>query len=178
MVVSKRLGFFHGNDAVLADLVHGFGDDLADGYLVVGRDGADLGDHLARNFLAHLLEIGDHVLHAGIDPFLDQGRIGAGGDHFQAFAVDALGQYRGGSGAVSGYIRGLGSHFLDHLRSHVFLGILQIDLLGNGHAVLGDGRRTEFLFQNDVASTRTQRCLHCIGQLVDPIKDRLPGIFT
>ena len=41
------LGFLDGDDAVLADLVHGLGDDLADGLVVVGGDGADLGDHLA-----------------------------------------------------------------------------------------------------------------------------------
>ena len=42
-----RLGFFDGDDAVFADLLHGFGNDVADGLVVVGRDGADLGDHFA-----------------------------------------------------------------------------------------------------------------------------------
>src|SRR5271157_4301961 len=53
-----RLGFFHGDHAVFADLLHGLGNDAADGLVVVGRDGANLGDHLARNLLRELVESG------------------------------------------------------------------------------------------------------------------------
>ena len=45
----ERLGFFDGDDAVFADLLHRFGDDPADGLVVVRRDGADLGDHRRRS---------------------------------------------------------------------------------------------------------------------------------
>ena len=41
------LGLFDRDDAILADLLHGVGNDVADGRVAVGRDGADLGDHLA-----------------------------------------------------------------------------------------------------------------------------------
>ena len=50
----ERLGLFDGDDAVLADLLHGLGDDLADGLIVVGGDGADLGDHVAGDGLGDL----------------------------------------------------------------------------------------------------------------------------
>src|SRR5271157_4150445 len=53
-----RLGFFNGDHAVLADLLHGLGNDAANGLVVVGRDGANLGDHLARNLLRVLVESG------------------------------------------------------------------------------------------------------------------------
>jgi hypothetical protein len=42
----EALGLFDRDDAVLADLLHRLGDDLADGLVAVGRDGADLGDVL------------------------------------------------------------------------------------------------------------------------------------
>ena len=45
------LGFFDRDHAVLADLVHRVGDDLADRLVVVRRDGADLGDHVAADRL-------------------------------------------------------------------------------------------------------------------------------
>ena len=48
------LGFFDRDHAVLADLVHRVGDDLADRLVVVRRDGADLGDHVAADRLRHL----------------------------------------------------------------------------------------------------------------------------
>ncbi len=51
------LGFFHGDDAVLADLLHRFGNDVANGLIVVGGDGAHLGDQLfAVHRLAQLVE--------------------------------------------------------------------------------------------------------------------------
>ena len=52
----ERLGFFNGDDAILADLLHGLGNDLADGLVVVGGDGADLGDHVAGDGLGELVE--------------------------------------------------------------------------------------------------------------------------
>ena len=43
----ERLGFLDRDDAVLADLLHRFGDDLADRRVAVGGDRADLRDHVA-----------------------------------------------------------------------------------------------------------------------------------
>ena len=42
----EALAFFDGDDAVLADLLHRVGEDVADGVIAVGGDGADLGDRL------------------------------------------------------------------------------------------------------------------------------------
>src|SRR5439155_18150965 len=52
----ERLGLFHGDDAIFADLLHGLGDDLADGLVIVGGDGADLGDHVAGDGLGILVQ--------------------------------------------------------------------------------------------------------------------------
>ena len=52
-----RLRLFDGDDAVLADLLHRFGDDPADGLVVVRRDRADLRDHRSGHRLGHLLEL-------------------------------------------------------------------------------------------------------------------------
>jgi hypothetical protein len=45
------LGLFDRDHAVLADLVHRVGDDLADRLIVVRRDSADLGHHVATHRL-------------------------------------------------------------------------------------------------------------------------------
>ena len=50
------------------------------------------------------------------------------------------------SPATSG---GLGSDFLDHLRAHVLELVLELDLLGDGNAVLGDRGGTEGLVENE-----------------------------
>ena len=49
----EALGLLDRDDALVADLLHGLGDHVADRLLAVGRDGADLGD-LARLFLTFL----------------------------------------------------------------------------------------------------------------------------
>ena len=41
------LRFFDRDDAVFADLLHGFGNDVADGGVVVGGNGRHLSDHVA-----------------------------------------------------------------------------------------------------------------------------------
>src|SRR5690606_22872152 len=45
--VVERLAVFNGDDAFFTDFVHRVGDDLADGGIAVGRDGANLGHFLA-----------------------------------------------------------------------------------------------------------------------------------
>src|SRR6267143_665804 len=62
-----RLGFLDGDDAILADLLHGFGDDAADLLVVVGGNGANLGDHVALDVLVELLDF----FHGDFDGLLD-----------------------------------------------------------------------------------------------------------
>jgi hypothetical protein len=78
-----------------------------------------------------------------VDTALEVHRVHAGGNVLHAFADDGLGQHGGGGGAVTGDVGGLGSDFLDHLGAHVGELVLQFDFLGDGNAVLGDGRAAE-----------------------------------
>jgi len=54
--------------------------------------------------------------------------------------VDGLGEDGGGGGAVAGDVAGLGGDLTDHLGAHVLEGVLELDLLGDADAVLGDRR--------------------------------------
>ena len=79
------LGLLDRDDAVLADLVHRVGDEVADLGVVVGRDGADLGDLvLALDVAAEGLELGHDRLHGGVDAALEVHRVRAGGDVAEA----------------------------------------------------------------------------------------------
>ncbi len=52
------LGLLHRNDALFANLVHGLGNDVANGFVVVGADGPNLSDFcLVLGGLAQLLEL-------------------------------------------------------------------------------------------------------------------------
>jgi hypothetical protein len=80
---------------------------------------------------------------------------------------------RGRGGAVTGILAGLGGDFLHHLGAHVLVGVLQLDLLGNGHAVLGHGRCAEALLEHHHAAGGAQGDLHGAGQLLHAAQDAL-----
>jgi hypothetical protein len=65
-------------------------------------------------------------------------------------AVDRLGEHGGGGGAVAGDVGGLAGDLLDHLRAHVLELVLELDLLGDGDAVLGDDGGAPRLLDDDV----------------------------
>ena len=137
----QALTLFDGDDAVLADLVHGVGDHLADLLVLVGAGGADLGDFLGiLDLLGDALQLGDDGVDGKLNAALDLRGVGARGDVFQPLGEDGLGIDGRGGGAVTGHRAGLGGDLLDHLRAHVFVGIFQLDFLGDGDAVLGDDR--------------------------------------
>ncbi len=59
----------------------------------------------------------------------------------------------------------------------MFKRVLELDFLGDGHAVVGDERSAEFLIQHDVAATRPQGDFNGIGQLVDTRLEGLAGVL-
>ena len=117
--------------------------------------------------LFHVLELGHDVFDGPIDAAFHEHRIGAGDHGAQALDEDGLGQDRGRGGAVAGHVAGLGSYLPDHAGAHVLVLVFQLDLLGHGHAVLGDGRRAEALLENDVTALGAQGDLDSAGQLTD-----------
>jgi hypothetical protein len=169
----ERARFLDRDHAVLADLVHRVSDDLADRLVVVGRDGADLGDHVAADRLRHPLDLAGERLDRLLDAALDVHRVRAGDDVLRAFAVDRLRQNRGRRRAVAGRVRRFARDFTDHLRAHVLERVLEVDFLRHRHAVLGDGRRAELLVDHDVPALRPKGHLDRVGQLVDAAQDGL-----
>src|SRR5208283_4759848 len=158
------LGLFHGDDAVLANLLHGFGDDAADLTVIVGGDGADLGDHVALYVSVEFLDFLDGDFDGLVDAALEGGGAGAGRNRLHAFAEDRLSQNRGGGGAIAGDVAGLGSHFTNHLSAHVLERIPQFDFLGYRDAVLGDDGSAELLFNHRIATLGAEGDFHCIRE--------------
>src|SRR5882672_966530 len=88
-LVLQALAVFHGDDAFLADLVHRFGNRLADLRIRVGGDGADLRDFLrGRARLADLLQLLDRGGDRLVDAALQIHRVHAGGNVLHAFGDD------------------------------------------------------------------------------------------
>ena len=172
---AERLALLDGDDAVLADLVHHLGDDRAD--LGIGgadrRHGRDLLAVVDRARLA--LELGDDRLDALLDAALDGDRVGPGADVLEALGDDRLAEDDGGRGAVAGDVVGLGGDFLEELGAHVLERVLELDLLGDRHPVVGDRGRAVLLVEDDVAALRPERDADGVGETVDAVLEAPPG---
>ena len=174
-LVFARLALVDGDDAVLADLVHRVGDEMAD-FLAPGRDGRDRFDvGIRRDVLADLEELGRHrfasLFHAG--PNKDG--VGAFLDGVNAAMDHALGQDRRGRRPVAGLLVGLVGDFVDELGAHVLDRVLQLDFPGDGNAVLANRGRAVAFVQGDVASLRPKGNLDRVGELVDPSDHLVAG---
>src|SRR6185295_18220118 len=66
----------------------------------------------------------------------------------------------------------------DHLRAHVFILVLELDLFGDRDAVFGDHRRAKLLSQNHVATLRPKGHAHRVGKHVDALKHRVTCLFS
>jgi len=69
-------------------------------------------------------------------------------------------------------------HFLQQLGTHVLIGIGQLDFLGYGYAILGNGRGAEFLIQQHIPSFRTQCDLNGLGDLLHTGQQLASRIFV
>ena len=163
----QRRGLLDGDDAVVADLGHRLADQFTD-LLVARGHGGDLrdallvGDRRGRGQQG----LGHRVGGLG-DARAELDRVGTGGDLPQPGLDDRLRQHGRGGGAVTGDVVGLGGHRLHQLRAEVLERVLEVDLAGDGDAVVGDGRAAERLGQHHVAAARAQRHPHRVGELVD-----------
>ena len=83
------------------------------------------------------------------------------------FAEDPLGQHSGGGGAIAGDVVGLAGGFLDELGTKIFVGVVQFDVLGDGHAVLGHLGRTPPFVEHGIAAAGAEGAANCPGEFLD-----------
>src|SRR5271165_2267472 len=164
-LVLEARTFLNRDHAFLANLRHRIRNRLADALVGVRGDGGDLCNGLRiLGRLGELLQLfggGDDRL---VDAALQIHRVDARGDGLEAFADDGLRQHGRGGGAVAGFVGGVGSDFLYHLRAHVLELVLEFDFLGDGDTVLGDGGGAEALVEHGVAALGAQRDFDGIRQ--------------
>ncbi len=151
---------------------------LADLAVAVRGDRGDLG-HLfgALDLDRHLLELGGDVFDGLLDALLHLHGVDARGDALEAFVEDGFGEHGGGGGAVAGDVAGLAGDFLHHLGAHVLVGVFELDFLGDGDAVLGDGRRAEGFLEDDVAALGAERDFDGPGELLNAAAHRVAGFL-
>ena len=112
-------------------------------------------------------EVVDDLLDRLLDAAAQGQRVGAGGHVLQALADDRLGQQGGGGGAVTGDVVGRGRDLADELGALVLEDVLDLDLAGDGDAVVGDRRRAELFVEHDVATFGAEGDLDGVGDGID-----------
>ena len=108
-------------------------------------------------FLERRLRSRDRLGHGQVDAALEVHRVHAGGHRLGTLLDDGVGKDGCGGGAVAGDVVGLRGDLAHHLRAHVLELVLELDLLGDGDAVLGDARGTVALVEDDVAALGAER---------------------
>ena len=177
LLEAERLAFLDGDDAVLADLVHDLGDELAD-LGIGGADGGHGRDLLAvvdrRAFSLSCSTIASTPLSRprltiiGLAPAVTFLRPSVTSAWPSTTAVVVP------SPATSSVLVATSLSSWAPMFSN---GVFELDLAGDGHAVVGDGRRAELLVEHDVAALGAKRHLDRVGELVDaPLEGATRGL--
>ena len=128
------------------------------------------------------LACGEELLGDGRDGLLDAAlqadRVGAGGDVAQALAHERLGEHDGGGGAVAGDVVGLLGDLLDELGADLLVRVVELDLLGDRHAVVRDRGGAPLLLEHDVAAARAEGHLDGVGEHVEAALEAAAGLFV
>ena len=146
---------------------------------VLGGDRGDVRDVVLAVDVAGGLEqrVADGV-HGLVDAALEAGRRGAGGHVAQALLDHGLGEHGRGRRAVTGDVVGLGRDLLGELGAEVLVRVVQLDLAGDGHAVVGDGGGAPRLADDHVAALRAEGHLDGVGERVDAALERLARVVV
>ena len=176
---SELRPLFDGDHAAGTDSGQRCGDHVADIAVVVSRQGGDVTQVGFACRLAGTLP--QDIDDCGCCPFdsaFQLDGVGTGIDRLEAFTHHGLRENRRGGGPVAGDAVGFGGDFLDELRAHVGEGISQLDLLGDGDAIVGDGRRSGELLQHRVSALWYQRHLDRIGKGVHTHFEQPTGVLA
>ena len=113
-----------------------------------------------------------------LDALLQRHRVGAGGHVAQALVDHGPGQHGGGGGAVTGDVVGLLGDLLDELGADLLVGVRELDLLGDGDAVVGDRGGAPLLVEHDVATLGAEGHPDRVGQLVHATLEGAPRLLV
>src|SRR5215213_9905432 len=175
-VHAERLALLDVDHAVLADLLDGVGDDVAD-LVVAGGDRRHAGDLvLAGDLLRLAADVIDDLVDGLLDAALERERVGAGGHVLQALADDRLREHGRRRGAVARDVVGRRGDLAHELGALVLEDVLDLDLTSDGHAVVRDGRGAELLVEDDVAPPGAKGDLDRVRDGVDAGLEGLAGI--
>ena len=161
---AEGIALFNCDYAFLADLVHCFGDQIADFLVATCGDCGRRSDLLlGLNILGHRKQLITDDRDGAIDALLKCHWVCTSGHVAQTFAHERLGQHRCGGGAVACDVIGLLGYLFDQLSADLLVRILKIDFLGDGNTVVGDRGGSPLLLKDYVAAFGAECDLDGVG---------------
>ena len=133
---------------------------------------------LGGDLLSSTLHLLDGSVNGLLDAATDGDGVSASGNVAQALVDDDLSQQRGGGGAVTNGVVGLGGDLLHELSAHVLDGVLELDLLSDGDAVVGDGGSAVGTLQGNVAALGAKRGGNSVSERVDALGKTRASVGT
>ena len=174
----QALAFVDSYNAVLANAFHGVSKQVSDGAIVVCSDASDVGHFgLVFDLDRHLAKLFGDVGNGGFDTALHLDWIDASYDSLEAFVEDGFSHDGCGRGSVTSNVARLGRDFANHSSAHVFVDVFQVDFLGDGHTVLGDGWATKALLKDNVTTARSEGDFDRAGQFANSATNRFAGFL-
>lgn len=82
----------------------------------------------------------------------------------------------GGGGVVIGDVVGFGGDLFGELCFYVLVGVVEFDLMGDRHVVVGDHWRVELLVDHYVVVFGVEGDFYGVGELVDVVLERVVGV--
>ena len=135
-LVLDGLALLDGDDTLLADLLHGVGEELANVCVAVGGDGGDLRDLLAGgDLLLVCAQVLDDGLNSGLSSAPQIHGVAAGSDVLDSLGEDGASENGGGGGTVTSNLVGLGGDILEKTSTEVLELVLEGDGLGDSHTI-------------------------------------------
>ena len=174
----SRLALFNGDHAVSAYLFHRLSDQAADDFIARRNRGNTRHVGRALHFLAVRLQSLDRSLHGLLHAALQVHGVCTRGNVLHALGNKRLCQNRCGGGTVAGSIVRFGGNFAYELSAHVLELVFQLDLFGDGNAVIGDDRSAKLFAQNYVASLGAKCDLDRIGKLINAGAEGFARLFA
>jgi hypothetical protein len=163
----SRSCLFDGDDAVLADLVHRLGDELADLASPLAEMVPTCAISSPLTGLRHLLELSTTRSTALSMPRLRSIGFAPAGDVLDALAEDRLREHGRGGRAVAGDVGGLEATSFTICAPMFSSGSLSSISLATVTPSLVMVGRAELLVEDDVAALGAERDLDRVGELVD-----------
>src|SRR5579885_1381051 len=97
-------------------------------------------------------------------------------DKFENMGAQMVREVASKTNDVAGDVIGLGGDLAHHLRAHILELVVELYLLGDRDAVLGNARSAKALLDHYVAALGTERDFHRIGQRLDAAQQALASI--